>query len=311
LLAAGAGTGQGTLSSEANAALPEGFANTAGQGFGRGEGNQSRYEGTEYQGARLDTPGGFDAQASSGPADAAGQAGEGPELGDYAGGSGPAGFEEGTLAGGAEAGQGLSAATGGSASDASGAAPSSGAASATPAGSGQASAAGSSSNSMFSLGNAPPGAAGGQPAQGVQGPRGDRVRRAGGGDSLEKTRGENWAMRRQPAVNVPVGRPVRIECRSDRLTIRPEKRGIEPIVVPLAGATASSVDQLVAAVWEEVDSWGFAGNGFSWRPELRLEVFPGGEGRYEDLKALMAGSGLEVRSARAAAQAGARPGRKR
>ncbi|MFO0897648.1 MAG: hypothetical protein U0836_09535 [Pirellulales bacterium] len=313
LLAEGAGSGGDMPGSEASGALPHGFGNTAGQGFGTEEGKDGAYSGTDNQGGGRGTPGSFDPQATPGPGGATGQAGEGPESGGaYAGGNGPAGSEAGAPTGGTEAGQGMSAAAGGSASDASGAAQSSGAGSAASAGSGQPPAAGGSPSSMFSFGNAPPGAAGGKPAQGVQGPRGDRARRSGGGgDSLEKTRGENWAMRQQPAVNVPVGRPVRIECRSDRLTIRPEKRGVEPIVVPLEGGTAGSVDQLVAAVWEEVDSWGFAGNGFSWRPELRLEVFPGGEGRYEDLKALMVGSGLEVRSVRAPTQANGRPSRKR
>jgi hypothetical protein len=176
---------------------------------------------------------------------------------------------------------------------------------ASTAGGGQPTAAGEASDSMLSLGGPSGGA---QPPPGVQGPRTDREARPRGGrssgqDSFEKSRGENWALRGQPPVSVPVGRPVRIECAADKLTIRPEKRGAEPVVIPLTGATADAVDSLVAAVWDEVDTWGFAGNGFVWRPELRLDVQPGGQGRFEDLRALMAGSGLEVGRATAASRA--------
>jgi hypothetical protein len=174
---------------------------------------------------------------------------------------------------------------------------------------GQASAGGDSSPSALPLGGPPAGA---EAPPGVQRPRSDREERPqrgsrpGGRDSFEKSRGENWALRGEPPVSVPVGRPVRVECAADKLTIRPEKRGAEPVVIPLTGATADSVDQLVAAVWDEVDTWGFAGNGFVWRPELRLEVKPGGQGRFEDLRALMAGSGLDVSQAAPASQASGR-----
>jgi len=301
-------SGSGALWGPENAAAAERAGENGGQGgYGGGVGNGDASPSEMAESAS--SAGSFDPRGTPGGGSTQGEPGEGPDLGG--GLAGPAGMEEGSPSGGYEPGQGSSGTPGsGTSSDGANGSTSSGSSSAMSAGSGQP---GSSSSSMLSLGNAPPGAEGGRPAQGVQGPRGDRARRAGGssGDSLDKSRGENWAMRKQHAVNVPVERPVRIECRSDRLTIRPEKRGIEPITVPLKGATAESVDQLVAAVWDEVDSWGFAGNGFSWKPELKVEVFPDGQGRYEDLKALMAGSGMNVRSSQAPAQAKGRPTRTR
>ena len=60
------------------------------------------------------------------------------------------------------------------------------------------------------------------------------------------------------------------------------------------GPTQEAVAPLVAEVWEKIDSWGFAGTGGYWKPELKLNVLPGGLQRANDLRVLLHGSGLDI-----------------
>ena len=56
----------------------------------------------------------------------------------------------------------------------------------------------------------------------------------------------------------------------------------------------TNVGSWVAAVWSRTKGWGIAGRQMYWRPVLVLELGPSGEGRFAELQALMADSGLEV-----------------
>ena len=62
----------------------------------------------------------------------------------------------------------------------------------------------------------------------------------------------------------------------------------------LGPSTAGSIDKLVAALWEQMDSWGIAGEGMYWRPVLNVYVAPGAQQRFEDLKILLDGSGFNI-----------------
>jgi len=62
--------------------------------------------------------------------------------------------------------------------------------------------------------------------------------------------------------------------------------------VSLGARTADSVDSLIVAVREHVDSWGIAGDRMYWNPRLVLSATPSGAGRRADLEKLLAGSGL-------------------
>jgi hypothetical protein len=62
----------------------------------------------------------------------------------------------------------------------------------------------------------------------------------------------------------------------------------------LGPRTASSIDVLVSDVWEHIDAWGIAGRGMYWKPVLQMSVAPGAEQRFNDLSALLTGSGLAV-----------------
>jgi hypothetical protein len=113
-------------------------------------------------------------------------------------------------------------------------------------------------------------------------------------DKIPKYRSQDWALRDAAPRSVPVSRPVTLECQADRLLLMPEKgRGGQPVVA-MSAAADSSVDDLVSAVWDRMGQWGMAGRGMYWRPILHVRVAPGGEQRFDDLKALLEGSGLEI-----------------
>jgi hypothetical protein len=112
--------------------------------------------------------------------------------------------------------------------------------------------------------------------------------------SLADERGRNWSLPSAAQQSVPGSRPIHSECRGDRLVILPDAGNAEPQVVMFAGRTEDSVDKLVAGVWAHTKGWGIAGRQMYWRPSLVLELGPSGEGRFSELQALMANSGLEV-----------------
>jgi hypothetical protein len=115
------------------------------------------------------------------------------------------------------------------------------------------------------------------------------------GQSLADTHGKNWALPDASRGSLPVTRPIRMECRADGITLLSEYPGGPPTkTIPFSGSTTSSVDALVTAVWERMETWGIAGKGLYWRPELHITTAPGGETRVEDLRALLADSGLVI-----------------
>jgi hypothetical protein len=112
--------------------------------------------------------------------------------------------------------------------------------------------------------------------------------------SLAEKRGLDWALPGAARGSVGVARPVRIDCHQDRLVVAPESGAVGKSV-PLGARTEESIDAFLSAVWEHMDSWGIAGKGMYWRPILNVHVAPNGELRYEELNALLEGSGFEVR----------------
>jgi hypothetical protein len=112
--------------------------------------------------------------------------------------------------------------------------------------------------------------------------------------SLAKTRGQDWALRDAGGKSTPVTRTIRIDCFADRLVLMPEAGMGSPQQIPLGPRTAGSIDKLVAALWEHMDSWGIAGEGLYWRPVLDFHVAPGADNRLEDLKVLLDGSGFNI-----------------
>jgi hypothetical protein len=113
--------------------------------------------------------------------------------------------------------------------------------------------------------------------------------------SLADTHGKNWALPDASRGSLPVTRPIRLECSDDAIVLLSEYAGgPPPRSIPFGPSTATSVDALVTAIWERMETWGIAGKGLYWRPELHFETRAGGEARLNDLRVLLADSGLVI-----------------
>lgn len=134
------------------------------------------------------------------------------------------------------------------------------------------------------------GAAGGAPEISVM----DRSQSSSEGvDSLAKKRGKDWSLPDAARKKTPVARPVQIYCSGDRLTVMSE-RNIPDKQINFGYRTADSVDQLVKTVWDQVETWGIAGRNMYWRPTISIHYAPDGAVRFNELRTLLLGSGLEV-----------------
>ncbi len=112
--------------------------------------------------------------------------------------------------------------------------------------------------------------------------------------SLTAKRGKGWGLRDAARGSVGIRRPIRIECHADRLVVFSDRGPRDNKVVPLGSRVESSVDTLISAVWEQMETWGIAGRSMYWRPVLKVSVGPGGERRFAELATLLEGSGLLV-----------------
>jgi hypothetical protein len=95
---------------------------------------------------------------------------------------------------------------------------------------------------------------------------------------LAATRGEDWAL------NLAI------------LSDDAQSNATKPFgkTIPLKPDTVESIDEFVAAVQSQIESWGMAGDGLYWRPVLQLHVAPDGARRAQDLARLLKNSGLEI-----------------
>lgn len=126
--------------------------------------------------------------------------------------------------------------------------------------------------------------------------------------SLAQARGKDWGIPESVRGATPVSRPIRLECRGDRFVILGSQSGVRgrrEIMAPSGAEPA--VDELVLAVWDEVQAWGIAGQGMYWHPTLTCDVTPDGQQRFAELQQLLAESGLEVKARGTAAQRVAQP----
>ncbi len=114
------------------------------------------------------------------------------------------------------------------------------------------------------------------------------------GKSLASKRGKDWALPDAAGGSVPITRPIRVECRADRIIIVPEAGQSGGKIVPLGPSTEASTQAFISAIWEQMGAWGIAGRGMYWRPVIHVSVAPGAEQRFADLAMLMEGSGLKI-----------------
>ncbi len=127
------------------------------------------------------------------------------------------------------------------------------------------------------------------------GPDDDKQSRHKPAPGLADKRGKNWGLPDSASRSTPLPRPINVQCHADRLVVVPEQGLGGRQEVTLDGPTVDSVDEFVSAVRLYMDkSWGMAGNRMYWKPILKVDVAPGGEARFEDLKTLLDDSGLEV-----------------
>ncbi|HEY2840228.1 MAG TPA: hypothetical protein VGJ26_13820 [Pirellulales bacterium] len=267
-------------------AMRGGNPNSPNGGTGDGTGNDS---GNSENGAPDGQPG-----ATGGMANARGAGGTAgaPNSNQSGGPSGGGGTEAGGQAGG-QPGGAQSAATGG-ASTAGGSGSSNGTA-------------GPSGGTMQTIQMGAQQQPGGPQTSGVSNrPSGKGAGSSGSGqagsaqDSLAKSNGKDWALPEDARNAVPIARPLVVECRPDKLIVHadgPTSKVVKEI--PLPGATADSINELVGTVSDQAATWGPAGRGMYWKPSLSMQVTPGGEARYADLQTLMADSGLDVRPVQA------------
>ena len=112
--------------------------------------------------------------------------------------------------------------------------------------------------------------------------------------ALAVTRGQDWGLRETGLGSVGLTRPMQVQCYADRLIVISDRGPHDNRTVRLGPRTASAVDPLMAAVWDQMDAWGMAGRGMYWKPVLQLHVAPDAERRFIELAALLEGSGLTV-----------------
>jgi hypothetical protein len=173
------------------------------------------------------------------------------------------------------------------------------------------SASGSSSGSAGGSSSSPGGASSGEPGNqslsAVSDPGNQSASVTMKPQSMAKKRGRDWSLPEKFRNAMPLTRPISVNLTSDKATLISESRN--PLLnktVPFGPNTEDSVDELVKQVWGQIGSWNLAGDGMYWRPVLVVTVVPGGEKRFEDLQALLADSGLDIRKKTVVASARSR-----
>ncbi len=127
----------------------------------------------------------------------------------------------------------------------------------------------------------------------VQGVPGARI--GGGVTPIARKRGRNWGLPQQMANATGIVRPIRVACLTDRLMILPDRgESRAPEVILIEGGMYEEVDALVSKLWQRVESWGVAVAGGYWKPVLHVSVMAGAEQRFEELRVLLDGSGLDI-----------------
>lgn len=119
-------------------------------------------------------------------------------------------------------------------------------------------------------------------------------------EAVAKSKGRNWAWSAGPARETAIVRTIRVVCYEDRWLVLPDKgvRG-KPQTIMLDVSLQTCAEELAKVIADRVDRWGFALTSGYWKPVLQVEVAEGGQRRFEQLKRLLEGSGLEIQLASA------------
>ncbi|MDB2686688.1 hypothetical protein N9Y42_05710 [Mariniblastus sp.] len=110
--------------------------------------------------------------------------------------------------------------------------------------------------------------------------------------NLANRRGSGWALPSRNQGGTGYLRPITVVCSADHLRIKTAS-GQERTIDFKSGSVAA-VDVMVEEIWKRIDSWGIAGQGSFWKPQLRIQVSPGGEQRFATLQHMLQNSGLVI-----------------
>lgn len=113
-----------------------------------------------------------------------------------------------------------------------------------------------------------------------------------------ENRQQNWALRNVQPFSAGVTRKIKIQCEETRFVLTPQAGLTGMRVIPITDSVFQATDRLVLAVWDFMESWEMASDKMYWKPVLQVTVKPGGESRFQQLKQLLHGSGLEIEEAR-------------
>jgi len=121
--------------------------------------------------------------------------------------------------------------------------------------------------------------------------------------STVKRGSKDWAL--PPHVAAMVGttmvRTIRVECHEDRLVLLPEGgKGSTNVYGYSDGDIDRATLELATAIRDRVDGWGAGMPGGRWQPLMEVNVVPGGEFRFQQLRRLMDRSGVTVEAKGAA-----------
>ncbi len=116
--------------------------------------------------------------------------------------------------------------------------------------------------------------------------------------SLAEHRGQGWALPSKTDKAVAYRRPVKVLVAANELTVEADSRSNRRVRISLDDGPVSAVEDLVQTIWRRIDTWGVAGVGGYWKPELSIVVMPGGETQFRQLILLLQDSGIELREDR-------------
>ena len=116
--------------------------------------------------------------------------------------------------------------------------------------------------------------------------------------SLVQRNGADWALPSSVVLarGNEIVRSVRLQVHADRFVLLPDAgmRQSETFLIEPDGVNLATL-QLATSVRDRIDRWGAAAPGARWSPQLKVDVMPGAELRYDQWSRLMTGSGLPIR----------------
>ena len=110
--------------------------------------------------------------------------------------------------------------------------------------------------------------------------------------NLANRRGSGWALPSRNQGGTGYLRPITVVCSANDLRIKTAAG--QQRTIDFESGSVAAVDAMVEEIWKRIDSWGIAGQGSFWKPQLRIQVEPGGEQRFTTLQHMLQNSGLVI-----------------